>query len=321
MSSSNYEAVEVNHRNLLDVVEAVIVLRDRATLPEIVQYSDIDSDTAEKALKMAMQLKLVKNDGGLYKATLPFARLLSNAKANDKKAILKFLLMQYKPFKFFFGLILRGEDVTRATIKTKTVFNVTGSITILKNTLLELGSFSQVFAETERGVEPIFKEQPEILNVFKSIQNTLNDEAQIEAYVANQLDDAVVQYLGDLKEKLISAGMKFESAPISCIKETADVFEDFLKKCANDESVNITRTRGFIEIGNRLKSAGKITKKQLGFIQFVGQMRNAFKHTTDTEINNQSWDVSSDLPIEVFLVTLTAINSIFLFIRRQECIL
>ena len=320
MTSITYEAVEVNHRNLLDIVEAVNVLEDRATLPEIVQYSDIDTDSAEKALKMAIQLMLVKNDGGVYKPERPFARLLSNAKTTDKKAILKFILMQYEPFKFFFGLILRGEDITRATIKTKTVFNITGSTTILKNTFLELGSFSQVFTEADRGIEPIFKEEPEIVEVFKSIQNTLNDEVQIETYIANQLDTAVVEYLGDLKERLVTAGMKFGSEPISCIKETADVFEDFLKKIANDESVDISRARGFIEIGDRLKSDEKIATKHLGFINFVGHMRNAFTHTTDSEVN-QSWQVSSDLPLEVFLVTLTAINSIFLFIRRQECIL
>jgi hypothetical protein len=320
MSECTYEAVEVNYRNLLDIVEAVCVLRERANLSEIVQYSDTATDSAEKALKMAIQLKLVKLDGTIYKPELPFARLLTNARINEKKAILKFRLMEYEPFKFFVSLILRGEDITRAALKTKTAFNITGSTTILKNSLLDLGIFSRVFIEGETGIEPLFKEEPDIINVFSSIENTINDQTQIESFVTNQLDDAVIDYIGDLKERLVSAGAKFSSEPKSCIMETADVFEDFLKKCAQDESVNISRARGFIEIGNKLRSSGKITKKHQGFIYFVGQMRNAFKHTLDSEVN-KSWQVSDDLPLEVFLVTLTSINSIFFFIKRQDCIL
>lgn len=316
----SYEAVEVNHRNLLDVVEAVCVL-NKATVDEIVQYADTTTDSAEKALKMAMQLKLLKFKSNTYKPELPFARLLTNARINEKKPILKFRLMEYKPFKFFTELILKGEDETRAASKTKTVFNIDGSRTILKNTLLDLGTFSGIFVDTENGIEVVFKTENELINVFNSIENTINDETQIGGFIANQLDDIVVEYIKDFTERLVSAGTKFSSASISCIKETADVFEDFLKKLCSDENVDISRATGIIQIGDRLKADDKITTKHQGFIYFIGQMRNAFKHTTDTEIGGRSWHASSDLGLETFLITLTAMNSILLYLKRQDCLL
>jgi hypothetical protein len=318
MSANTYEAVEANHRNLLDVVEAVFELDKEATLEQVLEYSDISKDSAEKALKMAIQLELVKLENGKYKAELPFARLITNAKRIEKKAILKFRLMEYPPFKFFVSLILRNEDATRAASKTKTRFSISGSTTILKNTFLDLGSFARVFDETEQGITMIIKEQPEIISVFETIGNILNDETQIEGFVNNQLDDSAIEFLGDLKDRLISAGSKFPSDQIACIKETADVFEDFLKKIASDASINISDTNGLIEVGNRLKGNSKIASKHQGFINFVGQMRNAFKHTTDSEVG-KSWNVSSDLSLEVFLVTLSAINSIVLYYKREEC--
>jgi len=316
----SYEAVEVNHRNLLDVVEAVCVLGNGATVDEIVQYADTTTDSAEKALKMAMQLELVIFESDSYKPDLPFARLLTNARINEKKPILKFRLMEYKPFKFFTELILKGEDETRAASKTKTVFDINGSRTILKNTFLDLGTFSGIFIETEKGTEAVFKTENELITVFNSIENTINDETQIGSFVTNQLDDIVAEYIKDLTERLVSAGTKFSSAPISCVKETADVFEDFLKKLCSDENVDISRATGIIRIGDKLKSDGKVTTKHQGFIHFIGQMRNAFKHTLDTEVG-RSWQASSDLGLEVFLITLTAMNSILLYVKRQDCLL
>lgn len=315
-----YVAVEVNHRSLIDVIEAVCVLENRATLEEIAEYSDITKDSAEKALKMAIQLKFVKQSANLYQPVPPFARLFTNAKTNEKKAILKFRLMEYEPFKLFASLILKGEDVTRAAFKTIKVYNITGSTTILKNTFLDLGIFSRIFAETEKGFEAVFDAEPEIRSIFESIGSTLNEEAQVENFISTQLDETVFEYIGDFKSRLVTAGIEFGSNPKSCVKDTADVFEDFLKKLCSDESVDLSGATGIIEIGNKLKSAGKITKKHQGFIYFVGQMRNAFKHTTDTEIN-RSWRASSDLSLEIFLVALTAMNSIFLYVKRDECIL
>ena len=315
-----YEAVEVSHRSLIDVIEAVCALENRATLEKIAEYSDITKDSAGKALKMAMQLQLVKYEQNLYVPVRPFARLIADAKQNEKKAILKFKLMEHEPFKFFAMLILKGEDPTRAALKTKNVYNITGSTTILKNTFLDLGIFSRVFAETEKGVEAIFDAEPEIRSTFESIDSTLNERTQVENFIASQLDEAVSDYIKDLNKRLITAGIKFSSDPESCIKGTADVFEDFLKKICSDESVDISNATGIIQIGDKLKSAGKITTKHQGFIHFIGQMRNAFKHTRDIEIDG-SWKASSDLSLEIFLVTLTAMNSIFLYVKRNECIL
>jgi len=315
-----YEAVEVNHRSFIDVIEAVCVLDSRATLDIIAEYSDIANDSAQKALKMAMQLGFVQQESTLFKPIHPFARLFTDAKTNEKKAILKFKLMEYEPFKFFANLILKGQDETRASCKTQMVYNFSGSPMILRNTFLDLGIFSRIFVEKETGIETVFDAEPDIRNIFESISNTLNEEAQVENFISTQLDEDVLEYVRSFIDRLKTAALRISSNSKSCVKDTADVFEDFLKKICSEESVDITGANGIIEVGNRLKSASKITSKHQGFINFIGHMRNAFKHTTDSEIN-ATWDVSSDLPLNLFLVTLTAMNSIFLCIKRTEYIL
>lgn len=315
-----YRVVEVNHRNLIDVIEAVYVLEDKAILDKIMEYSDITQDSANKALIMAIQLQFVKKSEDRYESVLPFARLLTNAKITEKKNILKFKLMEHEPFSFFARLILKGEDVTRAASKTKSVFSIKGSTTILKNTFLDLGIFSRIFAETDKGVEASLDSEPDIRNLFESISAILNDETQMLSFIESQLDQSVSEYIEEFKKRLIAAGIKFGSNPKICVKDASDIFEDFLKKLCSDESIDITRATGIIEVGDKLKSGGKVTSKHQGFIYFIGQMRNAFKHNTDSEIG-RSWKASSELSLELFLLTLTAMNSIFLYINRNECIL
>lgn len=316
-----YEAVEVNHRNLIEVIEAVSVLKkDKATLENIAEYCDITKDSTEKALKMAGQLRFVEQSANVYIPVPPFSRLFTNANMKEKKAILKFKLLEHEPFTFFARLVLKGEDATKAIYKTKSVFNISGSTTILKNTFLDLGGFSGIFTETEKGVEARFEAESEMRSVFESIGGVLNEEAQIGDFIESQLNEFVSEYVENLKQKLVTAAKEFSSKPKACIKDTADVFEDFLKKMCADESVDITGAGGIIEIGDRLKSAGKITTKHQGFIYFIGQMRNAFKHTTDSEIG-KSWKASTDLSFGTFLITLEAINSITLYVKRKECVL
>lgn len=315
-----YEVVEVNHRNLIEVIEAVHVLEGKASLEKIAEYSDIARDSAEKALKMAIQLDFVERSANFYIPVSPFARLFTNAKRKEKKAILKFKLLEHEPLKFFASLILKGEEATKAISKTKNVFNISGSTTILKNTFLDLGVFSGIFAEPEKGTEAIFEAEPEMRTAFEYIGTVLNEEIQVESFITSQLDESVSEYIQDFKPRLVTAAIKFNSEPRACIKDTADIFEDFLKKMCADESVNISGASGIIEVGDRLKRAGKITTKHQGFIYFIGQMRNAFKHNIDSEIG-RSWNVTSDLSFEIFLIALEAINSITLYIKRNECLL
>lgn len=315
-----YEVVEVNHRNLIEVIEAVHVLEDKATLEKIAEYSDITKDSTEKALKMAMQLQFVEQSANLYIQVSPFARLFTNAKRKEKKAILKFKLLEHEPFKFFASLVLKGEEATKAISKTKNVFNISGSTTILKNTFLDLGVFSGIFAEHEKATEAIFEAEPEMRSAFEYIGSVLNEEIQVESFITSQLDESVSEYIENFKRRLVTAAIKFSSEPKACIKDTADVFEDFLKQICADESVDISGASGIIEVGDRLKSAGKITTKHQGFIYFIGQMRNAFQHNIDSEIG-RSWRVSSDLSVETFLITLEAINSITLYVKRNEFLL
>ncbi|GAJ23490.1 unnamed protein product, partial [marine sediment metagenome] len=67
-------------------------------------------------------------------------------------------------------------------------------------------------------------------------------------------------------------------------------------------------------------SNDKITTKHQGYIAFIGKIRNAFKHTTDVEIN-ASWISSRELTFIYFLSILAAINSIYLYIKKNQYIL
>ncbi|MHA1410477.1 MAG: hypothetical protein ACTSQY_09285 [Candidatus Odinarchaeia archaeon] len=315
-----YEAVEVNYRNLIDIIEAVYVLEDRAILENITSYADITEEIATKSLKMAIQLKFLEKRNDHYVPIIPYARLLTNAKMKGKKAILKFKLMEFQPFKFFTMAILKGENVTRAAYKTKQAFEISGSATILAHTFLDLGIFVDVFINTDSGIEAVFKSESELLTIFESIGTTINEESEVESFIGTQLDSAVSDYIDEFKSRLVTSGQIINSNPENSIKTAADVFEDFLKKIATEEGVDLTGANGIILVGDRLKTNNKITTKHLGYISFIGKIRNAFKHTTDVEIN-ASWISSRELTFIYFLTVLAAINSIYLFIKKNEYIL
>ncbi|GAJ12883.1 unnamed protein product, partial [marine sediment metagenome] len=235
------------------------VLKDNATLENITSYADITEDIATKSLIMATQLQFLEKTNDHYEPILPYARLLSNAHIKEKKALLKFRLMEFQPFKFFTMAILRGENVTRAAYKTKQVFEISGSATILSQTFLNLGLFSDVFINTETGIEAIFKAESEFLAIFESIGTTINEETQIESFIETQLASGVSDYIRDLKSRLVTSGQIVNSNPENSIKAGADVFEDFLKKIATEEGVDLAGTNGIMQVGDRLKSNDKIT--------------------------------------------------------------
>ena len=315
-----YEAVEVNYRNLIDVIEAVYVLKEKAIIEKISAFVDITEEIASKSLKMAIQLKFLLKKNDHYEPILPYARLLSNAHMKEKKAVLKFKLIEFEPFKFFTLSILKGENVTRSAHKTKQAFNISGSATILAHTFVDLGLFSNVFNNTESGIEAVFKAESELLAIFESIGSTINDETQIESFIESQLDSSVSNYIRDYKARLVTSGQIISTEPENSIKTGADVFEDFIKKIATEESIDLTGANGIIPVGDRLKSNDKITSKHQGYISFIGKIRNAFKHTTDVEIS-ASWVASRELTFIYFLTILAAINSIYLYIKKEEYIL
>jgi hypothetical protein len=310
------EIVEVNSRSLIDVIESIYLLRDKTTKENITSYCDISDKTAENSLLFAIELKLIQIDADKYVSISPLNRIITNAKKNDRKNIFKFLLLEYPPFLFFIEQIERNEDPTQAAIKTKTVFSMTGSATILKNSFIELGLYSKILNDTDGGYTVIHNEDTDFNLIFESITKTLMNDEQAGEYISSLFDARILDYISEYKSRLITSSSKFESDRKTSILESADIFEDYLKKITSDLGISLKKINGIIEIGNELKRNDKICNKHLGYITYIGQIRNALKHTTDTEIG-RSWEISDDLPLNVFLTTIQAINSITLYVKHS----
>ena len=75
----------------------------------------------------------------------------------------------------------------------------------------------------------------------------------------------------------------------------ANACENFLVKLANEANpaVDLEGATGVISKADRLRAANVIAQKQMGFMTFIGQLRNAADHGIDDEVN-LDWAITPD---------------------------
>lgn len=313
-----YKAVEVYHKNLLNVIEAICILNSNANVENIEKYSDITENATKDAIHLAEKMDLIELNGTVYQPKNSYSNLLSNASHADKKNILKFILYEHEPFYYFAKLIKNGENATRAAHKTQQVFGIIGSQAIVMNTFVELGKFSNIFNEDDAGnISVNLNMEPEIKTIFESIHATLEDRAQIDIFIENYLDPEALKFIEDYKERLIQTALNFVANPKHAIRDLGDIFEDFIKKVCSDRTIDYSGTSGISSVGALLATNNLVKTKHRGYFEFLTHMRNAATHNRDAEIDG-SWDMTSDTSFNVFLVILSAINSIHASVYNGE---
>ncbi|HZH75235.1 MAG TPA: hypothetical protein VEY88_04325 [Archangium sp.] len=305
------EATAAEH--VIGAVDAVLSHNPTANEQNVADFCQLRIEPARRALRMAEQLALVQNNGGLYSCINPISRALIGATGSYRSAVFRLLLETYEPFLFFCGRIYLGEDPSAAASKVKSVFGLAEHHDDVRDTLISLGTYCSAIESQGAGLYRVpsnDRRTPAHLASVGFLLRTLDTE---HAAVASALGPVAYAYLHSaqaLDELILAHNLLSGSQdPRAVIVHAGNAVESFLVKLAQDRNVNLSGANGINQKTQRLSANRGLTAKHQAMLGFLGHLRNAADHGVDVELNAQ-WAITERVAGQYVAVAISAFASI-----------
>jgi hypothetical protein len=309
----SYEIYRTTAEQVIGATDAALQKNDGVDETLVAQFLDITDDYALNSLNMAEQLGLLaKKQSGDFIPKCPYAVYLITSDPQHKAAILRFVLEQYPPYKTFkFRVALTG-NASEAANQTRAFYAISAHREEIQNTLINLGTYANSLVSEAAGrYRPVEGEADDyILMVEAVIQDRVTAELHVRRKMGSEAADWIDQR--EVFEPLVTAYQLLKSvkedskAPIS---HAGNAIESFLSQIANHYGVNIRGATGINAKAEQIANDSKLTKKHLNMLKYLGHVRNAADHGTDSEIG-RAWEISQNTAIEYVHVAMSVITDI-----------
>jgi hypothetical protein len=275
------------------IVSEAIASLGAAAAGQVGEFTDLPEETAQSALRLAVDLGLLSFDGASFSQASPLCRLLRTPHDKEKSAVLRIVLEQYDPFIVFREEYEATKNATESAHRTKTKLSLEAHRENIKETLLGLATYTGAMSASRageyerdtRGVTLLLDElaagSREVGEATLTIRSQLGSAAEIvdqvqviEPFVAGLRHAAA----GNGREAVLQAGI---------------AVENFLVERASFHTVSIAGANGINAKMDKLCAASKYSKKLLNVGKYVGHVRNAADHGADEEIG-APWAISPE---------------------------
>jgi hypothetical protein len=312
------ELEQCTAEQVVDVVEAVVLAGAPTTAATVADHVTLPQPSVERALAVAVKLGLVEQQDTSFIAIPPYAHYFAEASEPRRIDVLRIALEAFGPYGHFKGRLAFHGDAQKAARETKLRFGYTNHEAEIRETLVSLGQFAGSLSYSTDGGLAVVRSDPadEFLGTAEAI--TL-ERASIDEFIREKLGDAAYTYVQDEQADIIThlraAMAKVVAGELdeSLVLEVANATENFLVKLAGDQSppVNLATKHGVLAKAQALKNTALATK-HLGFMTYIGHIRNAADHGIDPEIGLE-WDITPDSARLSVFVLLSGIKSIVAF--------
>lgn len=296
---------------VVSVVEAVVVNRNPATVDSVADFSDLLRDRAEAALNLATDLNFLSLGGGRYTVVNQLSRFVSTPNQKQKAAVLRIVLESYEPFILFRERLVATNDATASAHQTKVTLELTAHREEVKDTLISLGTYSNALV-TEGGgrYSPEYKSFENMLAVLaQACADTAAAEAKVREMIGN--DAASMVSRTDVIVPLANALLRGRDRDArGAVVEAGNAVESFLVERASRLGVNITNATGLNSKVERFNNAqagtNRLPTKIVNVGKYLGHIRNAADHGTDTDIGT-AWTIRESTGLEYVFVACSFI--------------
>jgi hypothetical protein len=284
----------------VDSVEAVVLKGEPCAASAIAEFVNHPVATVEKAATVAVALGLLSTDGSLYEPTSPYQYYFAEASEPHRIDVLRFALEGFAVYRFFKQRLAFHGDALRAARETKLKFGFANHESEIRETLLSLGQYSGSLTFTPQSGYALARSEAAdeflaaadaIGTVGASVEDLLRDRLGGEAYTEIQdEDDDIITHLRAAFAKVVA-----DELDEGAVMLLSNACENFLVKIANESvpAVDLAGATGIISKAERLKAAGVIAQKHMGYATFLGQLRNAADHGIDDDVN-LDWRVTPE---------------------------
>ncbi|WZL80232.1 hypothetical protein QBE53_10490 [Vallitaleaceae bacterium 9-2] len=311
----SYVIVPTTAENIVTAAEAVNLFKNGCTNQELADFLDIPLASISNSLEMSVQLGLLKMNSGDNKYYCD-SMLTKHLATNDEKlksSVIRILLEEFEPFKFFTMRLEVTGFVHIAAEQVKAFYSLATHRDEVRDTLTSLGTYARILVSEGAGLYKVNSSNEQHIPLLVVGESVLSrTEAEVE--IRNRLGDRVCNSVSntDVIEPLITSYLKIvtiSNDPRGAILHAGNAFESFLNKFGDDNSVNMSGANGINAKIDRLSSSNKILHKHKFMSKYLGHIRNACNHGPDSDIG-QAWSITSDTSVEYFFVVLSCIRDI-----------
>ncbi len=301
---------------VVDSVEAVTLAGKALTASEIAAFVSHPVPAVERAAAVAMQLGLLTTEDEKFIPNSPYGHYFREASESHRIDVLRFALEAFAPYRFFKQRLAFNSDPARAARETKLKYGFENHEVEIQATLMSLGQFSGSLTYTrETGysisgsetVDEFLAVAEGLTTAAASVEDFMRERLGADAYafIQDEQDDIVTHLRGAL---IRVASDELDEGTVVLI---ANACENFLVKLADEATpaVNLQGATGIISKAERLHAGHVIAQKQMGYMTFLGQLRNAADHGVDAEIN-LDWSITPEAIKLGALLLLAGIKSV-----------
>jgi len=308
-----YEIFPTTAENLIGATEAA--LEKPAGIEEglVAQFLDITADSARNALRMAVQLSLLRElRANVFVPNHPFAQYLLVSSGSSRAVILRLLLEQYEPYRIFKHRLAITGLAPESASQCRAILALTCHREEIMHTFISLGTYAHSLSSTGGGQYRIMEgPTPEHFQILDqvvqsrelaevSVRRRLGAEAAGEISVQEVLDPLITSYQ--------QAGQAAANAR-SPIVFAGNAVESYLVQLGNSHAVNLQNAHGINAKATELERQGFILTKHLNMLRYLGHVRNATDHGTDPDPDvGHTWTVTPHTAVEYVHVSMSVIR-------------
>lgn len=312
----SFEIYPTTAENIVSCTDAVTLKSGGCDIDFISDFLDITKSSAEMALMMAKELGLLDYNitNNLYLTCSVFSKYLVSNSDVQKSSILRIMMLEYEPFKFFISRLYVTSSVQAASEQTKSYFAMSAHRNEIKDTFISLGTYSQLIVSEGAGLYKVNSQfenlSGAVLNLSRINIERLNVEMWLEKKISYDVyhilnKEEVIKPLVLAVQKLIDEDSDYRAIML----HIGNAFESFLTDYANLNGVNVSSSTGVNAKIDALSRASKITTKHKHMSKYIGHIRNAADHGVDSEIG-QVWDITRESAEEAVSVVTSCIRNI-----------
>jgi hypothetical protein len=302
-------ASQTTAEHVMGAVEALVVNGGPATVDFVAEFLDTIPANATAALEMAVELGLLVQNADTFAAVGPLCRF--TAIPEQKAAVLRILIENYRPFTVFRERLLATADLNAAARATRVICHLPALRDVVKETLISLGGYSRALVAEGGGNYQL--EAASLVNALQVIASACKDviiaEGRIrsqlgptaEAVLAPQRDTVIVP----LADALIRANNRDGAG---AVQAAGNAVESHIAALAGRLNVNIVGANGIIQKLDRFAAnPRRLPRKLIQIGSYLGAIRNAADHGPDPDINNGSWQIRDATGLEYVFVACSFI--------------
>lgn len=276
---------------VVNSIECTMLYSDGVSAATVASFLEIPEDVAKRALMAAKQIGALAVDpsSGHFIVGNPFSRFFVFGDHKRKSVLFRLFLESYDIFLFFRDRLDATSSADTAAKNTKSRFGITAHYEEIKGALLDWATYSQALVSegaNQYKMDTTIRQHP-----IEALLPLASDSATIRTKVIEMLDDAFSACSDrDVIVPLVTGlGYALSGNSRESIMNSGNAVESFLVILGNEIGANLSGATGIYSKIEKISATKAVPKKLKDMAKFVGSMRNAADHGTDSDIH-ASWE-------------------------------